>query len=785
VANLLDRLKSALSGRYAITRELGRGGMATVFVAEDLKHNRTVAIKVLDPDLAHTVGSDRFLREIEIAARLTHPNILPLHDSGVADGLLYYVMPFVEGATLRDRLDRESQLPVEDALRIVREVAEALSYAHGQGVIHRDIKPENVLLAEGHAVVADFGIARAIDAAGGERLTGTGLAVGTPAYMSPEQAAGERGLDARTDIYALGCVLYEVLAGEPPYVGPTPHVVMAKLLADPVPSVRRLRDTVPAGVDEALVRALAKSPADRFSTVADFSAALDRASSLPSVGRRLTIQGRRAAAFAVVLAVLLSGGAWLASWAGLFGGPRLDSIAVLPFENLSRDAEQAEYVDGMHDALISRLAQIGALRVISRTSTLRFRNTSRSIGEIADELGVSAVVEGSVLRAGDSVRIQVQLIQARPRERHLWAQTFDRDTRSVLSGQSDVAEAIARQIGVRLTPAEEARLAVSHEVDPLAHEALLRGRRAQRENTAAGFDEALRHYDSAVRQDPNYAAAHLAIAGVWNTRARLGMLPTEEAFQKAEPSIRRALALDSTTVQVRTMLADVRIWQWDWTGAEREYRGLLETDPNNADALSDYALLLVAVGRAGEATALMERAVKRDPLNPSTILQSAVLSEFVGRNDEAEARFRALLQIKQSMRQARWGLWAIFHEQRRYAEAYGEVRSYFGVLNDRRTIAALERGYAEGGYVVALRRAAEELAERSRTVNVRTYTVAMLYARADETELALDWLERSFDARDVNVRYLRVMPSFSGLRGHPRFEALLGRMNLGRGGAEP
>jgi serine/threonine-protein kinase len=531
VADSFDRLKSALSGRYAITRELGRGGMATVYLAEDLRHRRSVAVKVLEPDLAHAIGSSRFLREIEIAARLSHPNILPLHDSGDADGLLYYVMPFVEGESLRDWLNREKQLPLEDALRIVHEVADALSYAHHHGVVHRDIKPENILLAEGHAVVSDFGIARAIDAAGSERLTGTGLAVGTPAYMSPEQATGERGVDARSDIYALGCVLYELLAGEPPYAGPTPHVVLAKLLADPVPSVRRLRDTVPAGVDQALVKALAKTPADRFATAAAFSAALDRAASQPSVGRGLTVRGRRVAVLAVVLAVLLPVGVWLGIRAGLFGGPQLDSIAVLPFENLSRDAEQEDFVDGMHDALISRLAQIGALRVISRTSTLRFRNTSKSIGEIAGELGVSALVEGSVLKTGDSVRIQVQLIQARPREQHLWAQTFDRDTRAVLSVQSEVAEAIARQIGVRLTSGEEARLAVSRDVDPLAHEALLRGRRAARTRTPAGLDEAMQHYESAVRQDPNYAAAHMAISSVWNARAVMGLCPLKRLYE--------------------------------------------------------------------------------------------------------------------------------------------------------------------------------------------------------------------------------------------------------------
>ena len=271
---MLRRLHAALRKRYSIARELGSGGTALVFLARDLKHERPIAIKVLRPDIAMALGADRFLREIQLTARLAHPHILPLLDSGEAAGFLYYVMPYVPGESLRDRLERERQLPMDEALQIAREVADALSYAHSNDIVHRDIKPENILLGSGHALVTDFGIARAITVAGGEQLTESGVAVGTPWYMSPEQSRGERMLDGRSDVYSLGCVLYEMLAGEPPYTGRTAQAVVARRLAEPVPSLRTLRETVPARVERAITKALAKAPADRFATARQFAEAL-------------------------------------------------------------------------------------------------------------------------------------------------------------------------------------------------------------------------------------------------------------------------------------------------------------------------------------------------------------------------------------------------------------------------------------------------------------------------------------------------------------------------------
>src|SRR5438309_6715878 len=374
--NPRERLDAALAGRYAIERELGSGGMATVYVADDLKYHRTVAVKVLRPELASVLGPDRFLREVEIAAKLNHPHILALYDSGEADGLLFYVMPYVKGESLRHKLERERELPIDEALRITGQVASALGYAHDQGVIHRDVKPENILLYEGEAMVADFGIALAVSAAAGERLTETGLVVGTPEYMSPEQALGERELHARSDVYSLGCVLYEMLAGEPPYTGPTAQAVIAKRLTDPVPAVRRLRDAVPAGVEQTLMRALARVPADRFASAAAFAEAL----ATPGVVRPPT--------------------------------PR--SVAVLPFVNLSADPENEYFADGITEDVIAQLSKIRALEVISRTSVMPCKKRQEGLRTIASKLNVSTLPAWCVRRAGAPVCFVAQLIACGP-----------------------------------------------------------------------------------------------------------------------------------------------------------------------------------------------------------------------------------------------------------------------------------------------------------------------------------------------------------------------------------
>src|SRR5881409_1277243 len=424
--NQLERLNAALAGRYAVERELGSGGMATVYLADDLKHRRLVAVKVLRPELAAAIGPDRFLREIEIAAKLNHPHILALYDSGRADEFLFYVMPYVKGQSLRHRLHREKPLPIEEAIAVTRDAALALDHAHAQGVIHRDVKPENILLYEGEAMVADFGIALALSGAseggqGGQRLTERGVWVGTPEYMSPEQALGEPSLDARSDVYSLGCVLYELLAGEPPYTGPTAQAVIAKRLAGPAPGVRRLRATVPAGVEQALLKALATVPADRFVSAAAFAEALTQ----PRAVR-----------------------------------PTPRSIAVLPFTNLSPDAENEYFADGITEDVIAQLSKIRALKVISSTSVMPLKRREQSLREIGARLEVAAVLEGSVRRDGDRVRIVAQLIDA---------ETYHRQLTDIFMIQTDVALRIAAALRAELSPDERSRLGKEPTRDPQAY----------------------------------------------------------------------------------------------------------------------------------------------------------------------------------------------------------------------------------------------------------------------------------------------------------------------------
>jgi serine/threonine-protein kinase len=610
---ILDR---ALADRYTIEDELGRGGMGTVFLAEDRKHHRRVAIKVLQPDLSSALGPERFQREIEIAAGLSHPAILPLHDSGAADGLLYYVMPVVDGESLRDRLRREKQLPLNDAVAIGRDVAEALAYAHEQGVVHRDIKPENIMLHGGRAVVADFGIARALDQAGGEHLTETGMALGTPDYMSPEQAAGEDVLDGRSDIYSLGCVLYEMLAGTPPYTGVNSQAILAKKAVEPVPSLRVVRDTIPVSVEAVITKSLAKVAADRFASADEVANALVGAVSgqLPTVQAPPDTNKRFVAVAAGIVVVALVALFWFGS--PPTAAPRLASIAVLPFDNSSGDPEQDYFVEGMHTALIGELAQIGNIRVISRRSAMRYRDSDKSIPEIAAELGVDGVVEASVLRQGDSVHLDVQLIEAVPIERHLWNELFGCDTDEVLEMHSNVARAIARNLDIELTERDEARLASLPSVSRETYEAYLKGMYFLNKGTPEDFQRGLAYFHEAVDNNP---ADPLAYAGLALGYVTLGHSPasTPEVWSRARAAALRAVTLDSTLAEAWAALADMRVYhEWDWDGAREAFEKANALNPSLAMNHYHWAWFHVLFDRIDEAIVHHTEAQRLDPLTP-------------------------------------------------------------------------------------------------------------------------------------------------------------------------
>jgi eukaryotic-like serine/threonine-protein kinase len=805
--DLLARLRAALTGRYTIERELGRGGMATVYLGQDLKHHRAVAIKVLRPELAEALGPERFLREIEIAAGLTHPHILPLHDSGEADGFLYYVMPYVAGESLRDRLNREKQLSVADAIQVTREVAGALAYAHSHDIVHRDIKPENILLVSGQAVVTDFGIARGLSAAGGERLTATGVSVGTPMYMSPEQTEGQGQLDGRSDIYSLGCVLYEMLAGEPPFTGPTAESVLHQHLVAEPPRVTAMRGAVPAPVEAAIRRALAKAPADRFATATGLAEALASASGPPPARRRV---GRRVAIAVAVVAVLgvavVAGRRWLSG----SNGAGVQSLAVLPLANLSMDSTQGYFADAMTDLMITHLARSPYLRVTSRTSTLRYRGAQKSIPDIGRELHVDLVVEGSVVREGQRVRITAQLIRA-PTDEHVWANTFERDFSHILALQDDVAKAIAEQIGVQLAPWHTAAAPAAN---PQAQDAYLRGiyyyGMGDMMKSAAALERA-------VTLDPEHALAYAALARSYYFIAFFGDLPPKEAFQRMEAAATKALDQDPTLASAHGSLALVKLHRdWDWAGAERHFRRALELNPSNADIHHDYAHLLLVMRRDRESVTETERAVALDPFNPMLNACLGWHRLFAGEYDQAIDAATRALQIQPVNFWARMNLGWAYEQKAMYPEALtqfkaaseqepmamgmsmgspmaapamanpmatqmsAEAARITATRADLVVLAAASLGHALG--VAGDRPAAQAvlggLLRRREHQYVSPYDLALVYAGLGDKDQALDWLQRAYQERSSLLVFALREPRLAPLRSEPRFATLMREFGL-------
>ena len=618
-----DRLAAALADHYLIERELGQGGMATVYLAHDLKHDRPVAIKILRPDLAASLGADRFLREIKLTAKLNHPHILPLLDSGEAEGFLYYVMPFVEGESLRDRLEHEKQLPLEDALQITREVADALGSAHGRGVIHRDIKPENILLQEGHAVVADFGVARAVSAAGGERLTGTGLAIGTPLYMSPEQATGTAEVDGRADIYALGCVLYEMLAGHPPFTGATAHEVIARHTVDPVPSLRAARDGVPEPVERAVLKALSKTPADRYATAAQFTEALRAAGHQEPAGRLKESRVSRRLVTLAAGAVLLVGVLVVWLWtngqgdAAASGPPR---VVVLPFENLGSPDDEY-FADGITEEVTSRLARISGLVVISRTSAVLYKNSDKPLRQIGSELDVRYVLEGTIRTdrsAGGvgQVRVTPQLIRVAD-DAHLWTEPYSAGIvpGEIFQVQADIAERVAQAMNVTLLEPERGAFAERPTESAEAYDYYLRGKAYyNRSFSELDLRNAIEMYQRATAADRSFAIAYAQLALAHTRVYWLFYDRTTARVADAKAAIDRAIELNPELPETHTALGYYHYWgHLAYDRALAEFDLALRSQPNDFDLITGIASVRRRQGAFREALVQFEKAFQLDP----------------------------------------------------------------------------------------------------------------------------------------------------------------------------
>ena len=765
--------------------------MAVVYLAKDLRHGRLVALKVLRAELGSVMGAERFHREIRVAAQLVHPHILPLLDSGEAAGRLWYAMPFIEGESLRARLDRERQLSVDESLRLTHEVADALSHAHARGILHRDIKPENILLSGGHALVADFGIAKALDESAADHLTSTGFALGTPAYMSPEQGAAERSVDSRSDLYSLACVTYEMLVGEPPFTGPTAQVVMARRLTQPVPSVRIARPQVSDAAEAALRKALAPVPADRFASTTEFAAALAAAgtSSTPALAGSKPNRSRVAIAVGVLLVATVGVWGWryfgssptAAAVSGADSGLRL---AVLPFRSLSKDSADAYFADGLSEEVNATLSNLAGLQVIAPGSVLPYRGTTKPPAEIAAELRVDALLDATVFKAGDSLRINVRLIDPRSQAAS-WNQQYTRTIRNVLAVQGDVATQVARVLRIQLATTEARSLARPPTTNPDAYDHFLRG--LSYGEGRVEIDSAISEYEHAVALDSSFAAAWGLIAKGYLTLS-FSFEEDRRWLDRAEAAINRALAVDSATAEAWLARGDLEwnaVGGWHFEESLAAITRALRIRPSYAVAHASLGSLLFHYGFLEEARGEFRRSLSLDPRDRcrsacpgfSTGRLARVLW-YEQRFDSALAAFRDLQVL------AGWAT-----EEAIVLGDLGRPAEGLALLDSTRTGEAGLSPAADADHLSArallfamqgksadalesIRRAITRANARSHFHHAQ-FSIACAYARLGRKAESMEWLRKTAENGMPNYPLFRNDPNLKSLQGDPEYERLL------------
>ena len=790
----IDALRRALADRYRIERELGAGGMATVFLARDLRHGRDVAIKVMHPEIAQSLGAERFLREIAMTANLRHPHVLPLYDSGAVparqpesesrahrgDGegpaFMFYVMPFIDGGSLRDRLERDRQLPIAEALTIARQVADALGYAHASGVVHRDIKPENILLEQGHAVVSDFGIARAAAALGSDRITGTGMSVGTPRYMSPEQAAGDRDVDGRSDLYSLGCVLYEMLGGQPPFTGPTVESVTRQhLITEPAP-ITNLRPTVPPEVAGALARTLAKNPADRFNPAAQFVQALTTGAQ-PVPTRPAAPAARRSAARLVLIGA--AGVAVIAlGWVGLraFGSGgvsgRIERIAVLPMDNQTGDASQLFFADGMTRELIGVLTDAGVW-VLGHRAVASYRNTAKPAAEIARELHVDALVTGSVLKTGDVVQIAAELTDPKS-GKSLWARTFSRPAPDVVTLEHEVALEIARGIRARLTPQQVKTLGSAQPVNPQAYAQYLLGQAEINQRTPESIQRAIGYLARSIALDSTFAPAWGTYGLAHAYAIFYYAVPPDSARAAIERASARALAIDDQLGDALIAHGMMRfLLDWNFTKADEEITRGMDRNPTTiAQAFAVY--FPWETGQFEKASAIGKHIIELEPTTPQWHSDMGWNRWAAADSAGARAYAQQAIRLDSTFNEPYFILAMIDADGGNVAAARREAAQTIAL--GKGAFAAVIDGYvrAKTGDPAGARRVLQAMDDKGRPAQR-----ALVFAALGAKDSMYVMFERAVDVKDPDaIWFLNAIPSLRPMRQEPRYQRLLERMGL-------
>ncbi|HUF66562.1 MAG TPA: protein kinase [Gemmatimonadaceae bacterium] len=713
----IERLRSTLSQSYTIDRELGRGGMATVYLAQDVKHERLVALKVLHPELAASLGPDRFLREIKVAARLNHPHILGLHDSGEADGFLYYVMPYVEGESLRERLDREHQLPIDEALHHARAIASALDYAHRQNIVHRDIKPENIMLHEGEPMVMDFGIAKAASMAGHDTLTQTGMMVGTPAYVSPEQAAGETNLDGRSDQYSLACMLYEMLSGERAFTGPTAQAVMARRFTETARPLRTLRGSVPESVERAVTKAMSTDTGSRYKTAALFAQALASGSLTTPTDTATLPQPTVAAA---------------------------KSVAVLPFVNSSADPENEYFADGMAEEIINALSKIQTLRVASRIVSFALKGKNEDLGEVGRKLHVSTVLDGTVRKMGNRLRITAQLVNVADGYQ-LWSERYDREMEDIFAIQDEISQAIVKALRVILSEDEKKAIEKPRTVNVQAYEFYLRGRQFFHQLRRKSLEHARQMFNRAIEIDPDYALAHAGVADCCS------LLYTY--FDARESNLRQADAASQKALELEPELAEAHVARgiamWlnkHYDEAVEHFETAMKLDPKLFEAPFFYGRSMRSQGRFAEAARLFERAATLRPEDFQAPAMLATTLESLGLHEESLATHRRVVKLVEDRL-------ALNPDD---ARACNLAATSYSALGE--TESALE------------------FSRRSLEIDpddpMLLYNVACTYSMLGKSDDSLSCLERAIDRGFGHREWIDHDSDFDSIRELPRFKAI-------------
>jgi eukaryotic-like serine/threonine-protein kinase len=783
-------------GAYEVLAPLGAGGMGEVYRARDDRLRRDVAVKVLPESVAQdTDRLRRFEQEAFAASALNHPNILTIHDTGSEAGSPFVVFELLEGQTLRERL-AAGPLPEGQAIEYAVQIANGMAAAHEKGIVHRDLKPENIFVTrDGLVKILDFGLAKLTnpersDEPPTEAPTATagtqpGVVMGTIGYMSPEQVKGLPA-DPRSDLFSFGAVLYEMLCGRRAFAGASSAETMSAILRDEPKPLRP--DTTASPLERVVRRCLEKAPEKRFQSARDLAFALRESSSIASApaavppvpARRGTILKVAAAVVALAMAVAVALDAGRVR-ERLFGGresSRLRSLAVLPLQNLSGDPAQDYFADGMTDALTASLAQIRSVKVISRTSAMQYKGTKQRLRDIARELGVEAVVEGSFTRSGDTVRITAELVQGAS-ETHLWARSFERELGDVLALQGEIAGAIAGQIEAELTVDERSRLAPKRPVAAKAYEAYLRGRFLLDEGSEEGLRGAREQFERALALQDDYAAAHAGIASYYAVLPFYSSQAPAEVFPKARAAAQKAVELDETLPEAHASLAYIRAYyEWDWAGADREFRKALDLRPNFADAHFSYSRFLAASGRMPEAIAEIRKAEELDPRELSLRANRALLSYFQGGYDAALAELVEISRAEPKLAVARWGIGLSYEEKGMGTEALASLKLATELsksLNMRTSLAHASARFGQRAQALEVLKALEE---RSRTNYVPSYYFALIHSGLGEKDRAFEWLERAYQERSTVLAYLRIDPRLAPLRSDPRYLDLVRRMGF-------